>query len=398
MVNAFNTLTRAAMLEGAQGTIPGAYNWLRFCYDQPTWLICGGQRFCQSRTGVHQGDAMGPLGFAVGLKIVTDRAPVLNLLWKSWSLDDGTIVGPAKEVYASLAYLTKALPGVDLQLNLNKCLLFGPGVRTNGETSFPDDLRMDHPARGIPAVPFAVGHGISSLGLPVDAPGSTAMASKFWDSAVGKTYTLLERMRQYPEAQIRHCLLRYCLDACRVMFLLRGCGIAGSEVHVERLSEKICEAADDLVRGGLTDDAWAQVTMPIRLGGFGISDPIAAWPAARTAAIVGLRRHGHRVGLPPAACQHVPPDWTLATDLLQGQIGPEFEPLKNWRAGTRSLDTADQSHTTQKWWADQVSKVLANRLPEGRTARDQIRLASQTSQRIWPLNCLSEFRRVHSEA
>ncbi len=99
MTNAFNTIDRLAMLRGAMKVAPGAFNWLRFCYDEPTGLICAGQRFCESRTGVHQGDAMGPLAFALGLKSVTDEAPALDLIWKSWYLDDGTIVGPAREVF-----------------------------------------------------------------------------------------------------------------------------------------------------------------------------------------------------------------------------------------------------------------------------------------------------------
>ncbi len=34
MVNAFNTLHREAVLEGARRKVPGAYNWLRYCYTQ----------------------------------------------------------------------------------------------------------------------------------------------------------------------------------------------------------------------------------------------------------------------------------------------------------------------------------------------------------------------------
>ena len=141
------------------------------------------------------------------------------------------------------------------------------------------------------------------------------MARAKWDDAAGKTLALLEKLRQYPEAQIRHCLLRYCLDACRVMHLMRGTGIAGSEDHCGRLSGKIREAVDDLVGGGLTDRAWKQAVLPIRLGGFGVCDPVTAWPATRVAAVVDCGKTGrewdsrrrrasasHRIGLPPPHC------------------------------------------------------------------------------------------------
>ena len=77
------------------------------------------------------------MGFAVGLKTVTDLAPLLNLPWKSWYLDDRTIVEPAKEVYAYLAHLADKLPAVGLHLNLNKCILYGPGIRKDREAFYP---------------------------------------------------------------------------------------------------------------------------------------------------------------------------------------------------------------------------------------------------------------------
>ena len=43
MINAFNTLHREAVLEGARQKAPGAYNWLRFCYTQHIPLFCQGK-------------------------------------------------------------------------------------------------------------------------------------------------------------------------------------------------------------------------------------------------------------------------------------------------------------------------------------------------------------------
>ena len=45
---------------------------------------------------MHQGDAMGPCGFALGLEVALDKCLELqrSLTWQSWYLDDGTFVGP----------------------------------------------------------------------------------------------------------------------------------------------------------------------------------------------------------------------------------------------------------------------------------------------------------------
>ena len=63
--------------------------------------------------------------------------------------------------------------------------------------------------------------------------------------------------------------------------------------------------------------------------------------------------------------------------MLQGQLGPHFEPLVSWRAGTRTLASADITHATQSWWADQVCKVSVNRLASSGTLRDQLRRSCQ---------------------
>ena len=100
--NAFNTVSRPALLQQCLAKTPAAYNWLAWSYQAPVSLFCQGTEIAQSRTGVHQGDAMGPLGFALGLEAALsspecERA-AQGLEWLTWYLDDGTIVGPSAQV------------------------------------------------------------------------------------------------------------------------------------------------------------------------------------------------------------------------------------------------------------------------------------------------------------
>ena len=67
VTNAFNTVTRESVLFGAEEHFPAAFNWLRFCYAQHCPLYCQGQELV-SRTGVHQGDPMGPVAFALAVR------------------------------------------------------------------------------------------------------------------------------------------------------------------------------------------------------------------------------------------------------------------------------------------------------------------------------------------
>jgi len=105
--NAFNSLNRSSILEGCLRRAPSAYNWLSWCYGLPCPLYSQGLEVAQSTLGVHQGDAMGPLGFALCLdraleQCVTSEA---GLTWCSWYLDDGVLVGGVREMAEYLVHL-----------------------------------------------------------------------------------------------------------------------------------------------------------------------------------------------------------------------------------------------------------------------------------------------------
>ena len=72
--NAFNSIDRTAMLRGARRLAPHVEPWLHWCYGQAVPLYSQGLQVCESVTGVHQGDAMGPLGFALGLEEALEAA------------------------------------------------------------------------------------------------------------------------------------------------------------------------------------------------------------------------------------------------------------------------------------------------------------------------------------
>ena len=121
--NAFNCISRPAMLRQCAKKAPSLYNWLAWCYNQPCELLCDGRTVATSRIGVHQGDAMGPVGFALGLDqaldAISDAANPLE--WGCWYLDDGILVGKPADVALYLETLKPALAEVGLSLNVGKC-------------------------------------------------------------------------------------------------------------------------------------------------------------------------------------------------------------------------------------------------------------------------------------
>ena len=388
MRNAFNSISRESVLQGCLAKVPSAYNWLKFCYGGGSPLFCQGRLFCVSHVGVHQGDACGPLGFALGLDTGLDQCPPRDLDWESWYLDDGHIVGRAREVLARLHDLQRILEPMGLSLNLGKCKLWGPGIQTVGQAEpvYPDGLAEDHPGRAVPVIPFGGDCGITALGVPIDAPeGVPGRAPSVapecllkWGKAVGQTNIILESLRAYPEGQVRHALLRYCLDACRVVHLLRSTAYEDAGDSPAVLRARLQEAAQDLVGMGISEDVWEQVCLPIRLGGLGISDPHVVQPSARVAALVNLEMHGPAaVGVPRKVLQTPAPDLHVTLQRLQAQLGPNHEPVSGWLLGNQPLASATTEHATQKWWAEQVYDVQSQRLDITGSARDRMRRACQ---------------------
>ena len=107
----------------------------------------------QSKTGVHQGCPLGPVGFALRIHdIAKDLATQFQLIWNSWYVNDGLLVGEPTRVGAALAHLQAAFAAVGLSVNLAKCSLWGPGAH------------LVPASPGVPIVPWAPNSGCTVLG------------------------------------------------------------------------------------------------------------------------------------------------------------------------------------------------------------------------------------------
>ena len=90
-----------------------------------------------STRGVHQGDTMGPLGFALGLEAALDSAAQAtgHLTWGTWYLDDGILLGSPSQILAAWEALVPPWEGV--------------GWRSIPANAASGDLRHSSPMRPV---------------------------------------------------------------------------------------------------------------------------------------------------------------------------------------------------------------------------------------------------------
>jgi len=267
MRNAFNECSRSAFLHRAREELPELFPWMQWCYCVAGELRFGHHRIL-STAGVQQGDPLGPLLFSLVLLEVLDEVGGLDTLGLCvWYLDDGTVVGPRPLIRQFLDRLLAIGPKYGLFVKMGKTELYWP----SGDQAFPE----------FPAAIVRVGPdqaGIELLGSPVFG------SPDFYDDAVqcrvAKVVDAQHHLSDLDNPQVALHLLRSCLSLCKVNHLLRTVPAPLAASQWSRFDAECRAALGRIVHTSITDDAWAQATLPCRLGGLGLREAAAAHCAA----------------------------------------------------------------------------------------------------------------------
>ena len=101
MRNAFNLVSRQAILDECASLFPELLPWVLWCYGTHSALWHPMGRV-SSESGVQQGDPLGPLLFALVLQKIISAVDVdvecIEILFNAWFLDDGVLAGPKSAV------------------------------------------------------------------------------------------------------------------------------------------------------------------------------------------------------------------------------------------------------------------------------------------------------------
>ena len=152
--------------------MPSIYSYVNAAYGSQSVLRFGQYRIA-SAAGVQQGDPLGPLLFALSIRLLSHEsiAP-----FSIWYLDDATIGGNGTEVIAEVARIKQGASEIGLELNSLKCELVSssPAFVTALRTALPGCKEIKPETGKLLGAPIGRGAVTACLNRRADALQSIA--------------------------------------------------------------------------------------------------------------------------------------------------------------------------------------------------------------------------------
>ena len=275
--NAFNCISREAVLQQACTDFPALARWSVWCYRQPTRLQFG-ERALDSSSGVQQGDPLGPLLFSAALQPLAADLRSSSLDIAVHFLDDGVLAGELADVASALARVQRRAAAIGLTLNLGTCevVVLGPVPSAALAASFPAELlqRSDGSSRVL--------HDFEFLGAAV---GSDSYVHNHTEARVARAAELLDAIAELEDPQVAMRLLRACAGYARVVHSMR--------CNPPLYQHMALQAFDTMVRScfagftGIhpTAEQWRQAELGLAQAGLGLRSAAVHAPAAYLASL-----------------------------------------------------------------------------------------------------------------
>ena len=232
-------------------------------------------------------------------------------------------------------------------------------------------------------VPFVSGSGIEVLGCPVDFLGSSVQFDATWNATLDKLSLGISHLDDLQDPQVSHALLRSCLDAGKVMHLLRSSDVTRPSLrtHIARADSMILSAFEECVGGGISHTSLMQASLPFRAGGCGIRVPSHFQVPARISFLAGLPTRAKPLK-PPASWLSLDSRGQEMHTLLTSAsttLGENAPPVADWKRRPGTIPASNPQFFRQSWWSDRYTESAVRLLSATANGndRDTVRLACQ---------------------
>ncbi|HSN23902.1 MAG TPA: reverse transcriptase domain-containing protein, partial [Methylomicrobium sp.] len=245
--NAFNRIHRDAILLTIANTIPEIYRFCHLVYYQSSMLQFGDQVIF-SQEGVQQGDPLGPLLFCITVQ------PLLKSLTSSLKMgymDDVTIGGSIATVAADVSTIRHGGALLGLQLNAHKCEIISNHISISNP-QFDNFIRLSSDTATLLGAPLSTGSALHSA--------LTTLCNNL-ERAVDRL--------QLISAHDALVLLKNCLGGPKLQYVLRTTPCHDHPLLLQ-FDNLLRTAVSKICNVSLSDDQWAQASLPVSKGGLGV--------------------------------------------------------------------------------------------------------------------------------
>ncbi|KAJ8719299.1 hypothetical protein PYW08_011474 [Mythimna loreyi] len=252
--NAFNSVNRDTLLAESKKEIPQIYSFLWQCYRHPSKLLYK-DKILESAVGCQQGDPLGPVIFSLAIHPIIRQ---LNSKFNVWYLDDGTLGGDTDTVLDDLIFLKNQLHSIGLDLNLSKCELFLAD-------STDRHLTLSKFTAMAPEVKIIDKSSLRLLGAPI-------FEDSFPNFVGEKIQNFNDVSERLLEINLHSAitLIRFCCFGPKLTYFLRASHLWKHPHLLEKMDQIIRQTLSSILNVAMDDRAWAQATLPIRMGGLGV--------------------------------------------------------------------------------------------------------------------------------
>ena len=254
MLNAFNLVSRQAILDECTLHFPELLLWATWCYAAHP-LLWHPMGCISSETGVQQGDPPGLLLFALVRHKILNAFDAdddcIHILYQAWYLDNGTLARKKFAILCALSLLDSIGPSLGIFINMSKCELF-----CKGDTSeFPPSMKSSH-------VPH-----LDLLGAPKRTTFSVECMQQH-SEALKLLSRLIEVGATDPPADL--ILLCLCGSYCKVIHLARATPPSLVSEAPQLFDFEIRQCFAQSIAVEVTDRAWQQAQLNLSHGGLGL--------------------------------------------------------------------------------------------------------------------------------
>ena len=268
--NAFNQISREAIFKEVREVIPQLSSWVEKAYGSQPFLHFG-SALLLSHTGVHQGDPLASLLFALGTRQIQrqikERVPDVKM--QVWIHDDGTVVGSLPALRETYDLVAREGNKIGLELAPSKSLIW------NSEPVVDQDPLQRGVPRGSP-------EGFELLGAPI---GNAAFSNAVLTKQIAKIEEALRKLPELQDSHVEFTLLRSCLGLPKFGYCLRTCNPRDVAPSYMAFDGVLRDSLNTLLGVQVDEIHWMQASLPVSMGGLGLRN---ARPHAPGAYLVSL--------------------------------------------------------------------------------------------------------------